>query len=141
MPTTLSCNFSSHLLGLAVTLFVATSGCSSGIKKVTVSGTVSYKGQPLQSGILKFVGPEGSYSAASVQPDGTFTVTDVVPGEIKVGIMESPAGYGSSSGDKKGPARPSAAASSLPQKYREPETSDLKYTITSDTKDLRIDIP
>jgi len=119
---------------------IAVSGCSKGIKKVTVSGTVSYKGQPLQSGILKFIGPEGAYSAAAIQPDGTFIITDVVPGEVKVGIMEAPGGTGSSSSpdDKKAAPRPKPA--SLPEKYREPETSGLKYTITPETKELTIDI-
>jgi hypothetical protein len=90
------------------------------------------------SGILKFIGPEGAYSAASIQPDGTFIITDVVPGEVKVGIMESPQGSGSSSGAaSSGPKNPPV---SLPEKYREPETSGLTYTITPETKELNIDI-
>jgi hypothetical protein len=129
-----------RLLGLAVVAFVAAAGCSGqGVKKVTVSGTVLYKGQRLPSGILKFVGPEGSYSAASIQPDGTYTITDVVPGEIKVGVMESPAGSGSSAGDKAG--GPRAAPVSLPEKYRDPETSGVKYTVTDGTSKLDIEFP
>jgi len=105
---------------------------------VTVHGTVTYQGKPVQSAILKFVGPD-FYSAAVVQSDGTFVVTDVIPGEVKVGIMESPHGSGSSSSpDVKKPS--GARAASLPEKYREPETSGLKYTITPETKDLHIDI-
>ena len=56
-------------LPLAAALFAA--GCGNpGVKKVTVAGTVTYKGHPVPSGILRFVGPEGSYSAASIRPDG-----------------------------------------------------------------------
>ena len=95
MPTLLPRYLPGRLLVLVAVVIVVGSGCSGkGIKKVTVSGTVSYKGQKLQSGILKFVGPEGSYSAASIQPDGTYVITDVVPGEVKVGVMESPRGRG-----------------------------------------------
>lgn len=115
-------------------------GCADkGVKKVTVHGTVSYKGQRLQSGILKFVGPEGSYSAASIQSDGTFIITDVVPGEVKVGVMEAPQGSGSSSGEKT-PAAPKTPPVSLPEKYREPETSGVTYTIAPETRELSIDI-
>lgn len=129
------------LAALAAVALIAAAGCGpKGVKKVTVSGTVSYKGQSLQSGILKFVGPDGAYSAASIQPDGTYIITDVVPGEVKVGVMEAPGGSGSSSGDTKGSAAPKRPAVSLPEKFREPETSGVKYTITPDTKELAIDL-
>lgn len=135
-------SFPGRLLGLVAVVAVA--GCSGagGVKKVTVHGTVSYRGQPLRSGILKFIGPEGAYSAASIQSDGTFIITDVVPGEVKVGIMEAPQGSGSSSSpdEKKTSSGPKTPPVSLPEKYREPETSGLTYTITSETKELPIDI-
>lgn len=125
-------------LPILVAVIVAVAGCSSGgVKKVTVSGTVSYKGQPVRSGILQFVGPEGAYSAANIQSDGSFTITDVVPGEVKVGVMEAPGGSGSSSGEK---GRPAPKPVDLPDKYRSPETSGLKYTITPDTRQLDIKI-
>lgn len=124
---------------LALVAVVAGLGCSGkGVKKVTVSGTVTYKGQKLQSGILKFVGPEGSYSAASIQPDGTYVITDVVPGEVKVGVMESPSGSGSSSGEAT-PA-PKTAPVTLPERYRDPETSGVTVTVTESTSKVDIDI-
>ena len=110
MPTLFVRCLPGRLLVLAAVVVAAGSGCSGkGVKKVTVSGTVSYKGQKLQSGILKFVGPEGAYSAASIQSDGTYIMTDVVPGEVKVGVMEAPQGSGSSSGEQ-GAGRPEGAA-------------------------------
>jgi hypothetical protein len=132
--------FPRRLLGLVAVAVVAVAGCSDkGVKKVTVRGTISYKGQPLQSGILKFVGPAGSYSAAVIQPDGTFIITDVVPGEVKVGVMEAPQGSGSSSGERAS-SGPKSSPVALPEKYREPETSGVKYTITPETKELAIEI-
>ena len=56
-------------------------------------------------------------------------MTDVVPGEVKVGVMETLQGAMS-------PTPPV----SLPDKFRNPETSGVKYTITTETKDLHIDI-
>ncbi len=115
---------------------MAVAGCSgTGVKKVTVHGTVSYKGQLLRSGILKFVGPEGATQAAVIQSNGTFIITDVVPGEVKVGVMEAPQGSRPGSADE--PKSPPVA---LPDKYRDPETSGVKYTITPETTELPIEI-
>ena len=133
--------FKQHILaGLAAAALVVTApGCTDkGVKKVTVSGTVSYKGQPLHSGILKFVGPGGAYSAASIQPGGKYIITDVIPGEVKVGVMESPSGSGSSSGEKGSTPPPPPVA--LPEKVREPEKSGLTYVVTPETKELNIEI-
>jgi hypothetical protein len=141
MRTHFTPTFPDFLLGLGLAVLVAISGCSdTGVKKVTVSGTISHKGQPLRSGILQFIGPEGAYSAASIQPDGTYIITDVVPGEVKVGVMESPQGSGSSSGEQT-PVGAQAAPVVLPEKYRNPDASDVKYTITEATSQLNIDLP
>jgi hypothetical protein len=124
-------------LGLIAALAAAAAGCSGGSKKVTIDGTVTYRGQPLSSGILRVVSEDGSFATAMVRPDGTFTLTDVVPGEIRVGIQEAPQGSASSDG-KAGPAP--ARAPSLPAKVKDPETSGLKYTITPGTSELKIEI-
>jgi hypothetical protein len=140
MPNLMSHIPSVRLFALVAVIVLAGLGCSSkGVKKVTVSGTVSHKGQKLQSGILKFVGPGGAYSAASIQPDGTYIITDVVPGEVKVGIVQGPQSMGDSSG--KGPARPPKPRAELPTKYQDPETSGVTYTITDSTSELDIELP
>lgn len=132
--------FRVRLLVVLAAVAVASAGCSSkGVKKITVTGTVTYQGQKVRSGIVKFVGPEGAYAAGVIQSDGTYTVTDVVPGETKVGIMESPSGSGSSSGEKSAPP-PKETAPPLPEKYREPTTSGLVYTIAPDNPTLNIEI-
>src|SRR5262249_36260291 len=137
MTTLLPRRYSGRLLALLTVAVVAVAGCTGkGVKKVTVRGTVSYNGQPLRSGILKFVGPDGSYSAASIQTDGTYIITDVVPGEVKVGVTEAPQGSGGPSATDERKPQPF----SLPAKYQDPETSGLKYTITADTKELSIEI-
>ena len=139
MTTLLPRSFPGRLLGLVLVVAAAVAGCS-GNRKVTVHGTVSYKGQRLPSGILKFVGPEGAYSAASIQPDGTFIITDVVPGEVKVGVEEAPMGSGSSSSSDERTSAPKTPPFSLPEKYRDPQTSGLTYTITPRTTELDIEI-
>lgn len=128
-------------IALLCALGFATLGCSDkGNKKITVSGTVSYKGQPLTSGMLQFTGENnGYYGAATIMPDGKYTMTDVVPGEVMVSIIQSPSGEGSSSGEKGKPAPKRSA--DLPDKYRIAQTSGLKYPITPDTSELKIEIP
>jgi hypothetical protein len=109
-------------------LAAAAVGCSggSGVKKVTVDGTVTYKGAPVPSGILRVVGAGGDFATTPIRADGTFTLTDAVPGEVRVGIMEAPQSAGSSSDGKKGPA---AKPVPLPAKYKDPQNSGLQYTI------------
>jgi hypothetical protein len=124
---------------LAVAL-LAVAGCSGGgIRKVTVHGTVTYQGQPLQAGLLKFSGPEGAYAAGRIQADGKYIITDVLPGETKVGVLQTPQGAGSSS--NAAAASRSSTPAALPEKYRDPSTSGLTYTITPDTTELDIAIP
>jgi hypothetical protein len=125
--------FSGRLLGLVTLALLAVVGCGKS-QNVTVSGTISYKGQPLQSGILKFVGPQGTYSAATIHADGKFTITDVVPGEVKVGVVDA------LGGSKQGGPERKTPHVSLPEKYRDPSTSGLQYTITPQTTELTIDI-
>lgn len=126
-----------QLHGLVVLTLLAVAGCAGGVKKVTVRGTISYQGQPLHSGLLRLLGSDGSFSGGVIQPDGTFAVTDVVPGEVSVGVLETPQSSGSSSGEKSVPGPKPVA---LPEKFREPETSGVKYTITPQTTELAIEL-
>jgi hypothetical protein len=134
--TTLSTRrLSACLLGALTVVLVAVAGCSSGVKKMTVHGTITYKGEPLRSGMVKFLGPGDASAGAEIQSDGTFTITDVVPGEVKVAVVDTPKGSKSPSGEKE-----KTKPVSLPAKYRDPEQSGLKYTITPDTTELPIKI-
>jgi hypothetical protein len=112
-------------------------GCSNGgVKKVTIAGTVTHKGEPLRSGILRVVSTGGEFATAPIRADGTFTLTDVVPGEVQVGIMSEP--QSSSSSDGKG--RPAARQVPIPAKYQDPQKSGLKYTIAATSQPLVIEL-
>src|SRR6185503_1032703 len=118
-----------RLGALALLPMLLLAGCADrGPTRVTVKGNVTYQGKPLHSGLLQFVGPE-SYSVASVQPDSTVIITDVAPGEIKVGVLEAPQSSGSSSGEKTASSGP--APMNLPPKYRDPAKSGVKYLVTA----------
>ena len=108
-------------------------------KKMTLNGKITYKGQPLDSGILRIVSAN-SFTLGTIQSGGNFVVTDVLPGEVKIGIVPAPSGSGGSSDGKAAPKQHVSPAV-LPAKYQDPETSDLEYTITPDMKELLIEIP
>ena len=72
------------LLAAAMTLLA---GCGKPTKKmVTVTGTVTYNGRQLKAGVVKFLAPNGDFATAAIGPDGQFIMTDVVPGNQKVGL-------------------------------------------------------
>ncbi|MBY0457188.1 MAG: hypothetical protein K2V38_07615, partial [Gemmataceae bacterium] len=84
---------------------------------VIVTGTVTYNGQQLKSGIVKFVAPNGDFAMANIGVDGQFTMGEVTPGEQKVGYLLGPTGSGSSDGSKSGTAEKSV---SVPGKFADP---------------------
>ena len=112
------------LLAAAMTLFA---GCGKPTKKVvTVTGTVTYNGHQLKSGIVKFLAPNGDFAMAAIGPDGQFTMTDVVPGEQKVAYVGGPMGSGSSDGSRTAPAEKAVA---VPAKFGDPQTSGVTVTV------------
>src|SRR4051812_19592587 len=107
---------------LAVTLTLL-AGCGKPAKKIaTVTGTVTYNGHQLKSGIVKFQAPNGDFAIAAIGPDGKFTMTDVVPGDQKVAYQGGPAGSGSSDGSKTAPAEKPV---SVPAKFGDFQTSGV----------------
>lgn len=73
------------LAGLApAALLAAICGCG-GSNAGSVSGTVTYDGKPVTGGTLVFYSDTGSYSAG-IRPDGTYSITDMPPGEMTVTV-------------------------------------------------------
>src|SRR5262245_44187265 len=113
------------LLAVALALFA---GCGKPAKKmVIVTGTVTYNGQPLKSGIVKFLAPNGDFATANIGADGQFTISEVTPGEQKVGYMPAPMGSGSSDGSKG--SAPTEKPVSVPVKFSDPQTSGVTVNV------------
>lgn len=122
--------FSVCLTVLVLTITVA--GCSDN-KPLTVNGSVSYKGQRIPAGIVKFYGPENHSSMAYVR-DGTFIVTDLPPGEYKASVE-------SDDSEKKGLDKAQGGKPlKIPSKYNDPKTSGLVFTLTGSTREIPIDL-
>jgi hypothetical protein len=92
-----------------------------------VTGTVTYNGQQVQGGIVKFLAPNGDFAMANIGADGQFTMTDVVPGEQKVAYVGGPMSVGSSSEGTKG--APAAKPVAVPAKFNDPQTSGVTVTV------------
>ena len=123
---------------LAATLTFTLVGCGQPTKKVvTVTGTVTYEGQKLKSGIVKFVAPNGDFAIGNIGRDGTFIVTDVVPGEQKVGYVAGPQGSGGPEGDKSAPTEKPV---SVPAKFGDPQTSGVTVTVSESGGEVTIDL-
>ncbi|HJZ56327.1 MAG TPA: hypothetical protein VKE74_15280 [Gemmataceae bacterium] len=99
-------------------------GLLAGCSKPTTStfhGAVSYRGQPLKSGVIYFLGPapQMQMGMGTIHDDGTYTATDVPVGEVRVSFN----------------------APGVPAKYSDPNKSELVYTITPGMTSLDIAIP
>jgi hypothetical protein len=106
-------------LALAVALCAALAGC--GHPTATFGGKVSYRGQPVTSGVIYFLGPapKMQMGMGTIHDHGTYIATDVPVGEVRVSFQ----------------------APKLPVKYADPNTSGLVYTISSGITTLDIDVP
>jgi len=123
------------LLAAAMTTLA---GCGKPTKKVvTASGTVTYNGHQLKSGVLKFEAPNGDLGMAPVGPDGRYTMTDVVPGVQKVLYMGGPAGFGSSDGSKAAPAEKPV---NVPVKFGAFETSGVTVTVPDGGGEVNVEL-
>jgi hypothetical protein len=71
---------------VVILIFAASTGCSKDAKHGTVVGTVTLNGQPLPTGIIRFIPADGKTPSADAPiTDGKFSVV-VATGEKKVSI-------------------------------------------------------
>jgi hypothetical protein len=140
------------LLCAAATLFAT--GCGfSGPETVPVTGTVLYRGQPVEGAMVVFqpvaAGPDVRPAGATSEPDGSFTLTTSIgaetydgatPSEYLVAVEKDVTKYESISFEKYAaemqagrdpvPKRKNV----LPEKYADPATSNLRYTVSADSE-------
>lgn len=72
-------------LSMFVILVLLVTGCG-GNKKANVSGKITYKNEPLKGGIIYMIDDAGANHSSPIQDDGSYTVTDVMPGSYSVTI-------------------------------------------------------
>jgi hypothetical protein len=126
-------------------LFAA--GCAS---KGTVTGSVTYKGQTVGSGMVTFVlvgGKEGAGTGVPIGADGTYHASNLAPGAYKVGVMTSPPQKAPTFGGKtidmpNAPGGEVAAGKyvAIPAKYGGPDSSGLTTTVKGGSQTYNIEM-
>jgi hypothetical protein len=107
-------------LVLLAVLLVGASGCNKP-KSSTFGGKISFRGQPVTSGVIFFIGPAPKLQMGmgTIRDDGTYMATDVPVGEVRVTVQ----------------------APNLPPTCADPDKSGLAFTISSAMTSLDIAIP
>ncbi len=125
------------LLGVAMVSLAATTwGCAPAAGSVT--GVVTVAGQPVASGQVSFLTKTGMVYTANIGAGGSYKLGNVPPGEMVVLVFGAPPRMmvfaGQTGAAKKfsaAPPPPAAAANAptVPAKYRDVSTSDLRFTV------------
>ena len=132
--------------GACVLVAVAGCGDSTGLdKRFPISGTVSYKGAPVETGAIQFMpdDQDSGRAATGTIEDGEYYLTTAIdgdgalPGGYKVTITSRDVDYEKAMGGVSGgspkqddvAAAISDAKSLVPSKYSLPSTSGLTYTV------------
>lgn len=131
-------------LALFAALAVLT-GCSGPKRLASLSGKVTYKGKPVSVGAVYFHGPAGELAMGNLKEDGSFVATDLPIGEVRVSLkVQDPGIYAqqlkSPPSLDPGKSENGDRVTSLPNKFADPASSGLAYTLTPSTTTLEIAI-
>jgi hypothetical protein len=138
------------LIGLVVVSYAAVAGCAGGTG--TLTGTVTYQGKPVVFGAVTVQAADGSRRMGNIEPDGTYTVTNVPTGRVTIAVSspEPPAPAPASApsrlarpGYSPPPPAPAVDRSKwvkLPDQYADPVQSELTTTVSSGTNTFNIEL-
>ena len=151
------------LFGALLAATLALVGCAkNSFAPAKISGSVTYKGQPIKGGTMAFHTSDGVTYAAKLSSDGTYSATDIPEGELVVTIETesiNPARKAAAmgkDGDKRmkmGMGQPPPAGRGggpeadqtqfyvkIPEKFSKPNSSPLSVVVKSgrNVKDLEI---
>ncbi len=127
---------------LVALLLLAAAGCGGSEGEVRneklskVSGVVTYKGKPVDAGIVSFSNPMNGFSASGeIGLAGKFDITLVPVGDYRVSISPP------MPKEAIDPALVPKSSSDIPVKYQNAETSGLQASVTPEgVQDLKIDL-
>jgi hypothetical protein len=113
---------------------------SGGLATVPAAGTVTFKGQPVESGSIQFVSPNGRPANGEIV-GGKFTLSTYQDGD---GAIPGKASVGITSTTEKPSTKPGAEPATVhlvPSKYSSPEASGITFEIPSTgTKKILIEL-
>lgn len=116
--------------GLAVSL-VLLAGLGCGGKKATVTGQVSYRGNPLPSGSVNFFDDSKNIVGTATIANGSYSMANVPPGHVKISVTTPivPQADRRHPPPKDMPGGQSAPSVPIPLMYGNPEQSGLAYDV------------
>lgn len=151
------------LFAAAVAVAVALPGCGD-TPRATVRGKVTYQGKPLPDMLVVFLAKDNKTHSVPLKPDGTYEVTGVALGPVRVSVQQSgprptvkadpdltrPAAKAAkaSVADEKASFRPpdpepgtgKAAGVRLPYRYADPESSGLSFDLKDPDQEWSVDL-
>ena len=71
-------------VGGVLIVLAAAGGCGG---PATITGKVTYQGRPVVYGSVIFLSADKTARSAVIQPDGSYTVENVPPGAVKIGVI------------------------------------------------------
>jgi hypothetical protein len=122
-----------RLLVLALVL-LTTTGCSTDPPTGVLRGEVSFDGQLLRSGSIEFVDAQGKVTATAISREGTYRVSKVPAGTIRVAVFSTtrvPEKMRPLTKDEEQPVV-------LPARYGKPADSNLVVEVHGGTQEFNI---
>lgn len=121
------------------------SGCGrSGPEMGQVSGKVTYNGQPVPKGTVAFqsLSPEGRNATGTIGPDGTYTLQTEEPGDgaLLGDYLVTVTAFEDEQVLDYIPKKPVTPKRLVPEKYENPQTSNLKATVQSGSNDIPLNL-
>ncbi len=132
--------------------FVILSACICGCgNTATVSGKVNYQGRPVTYGSVIFVCTDKIARSGVIEPDGSYLIEGVPPGNVKIAVISRNPSLGRSVVRHEKPVQPGQKETStqelavkkwfsLPPKFENHKTSGLECTISSGRVSYDIDL-
>ena len=126
-----------------VLLATAPTGCKNSKMFGTVSGKVTFQGEPVSEGLVLLTNTEqGIYVSAELRPDGSFDVVTaggfgLVPGTYQVAVTPPRVEF---------PSDPREAPPiirehpNIPAKYHDATTSELTFNVKEGENQLKVDM-
>lgn len=129
---------------------LAALGCGG---SATVSGKVTYKGEPLPWGSVVIYGADGKVESGRISPDGAYAVHKAPVGDVKMAVIvsdpsprkasEMQLGAGAKKRTMRPPGIPDVPAIKfvpIPDRYKEPDQSGLNFTLKSGAQTIDLDL-
>lgn len=141
----------------ALVAAVALAGCGD-VPRGRIHGTVTYQGKPLTDATVIFIAKDNQTHLADLKADGSYEVTGVAYGPVKVSVQQAQArvaskadptaGGAAKSGvvdEKAGkapppPPQPKVSGPRLPALYTDPDKSGLTFELKEPDREWSADL-